>query len=446
MEARDVVVVGAGIAGLTAARELRARGYRPVVLEGDAVPGGRVRTRVLDGARVELGGAVVTRAHTGMCTLVDQLGLAGDAIEPESRYNAAVRRDGVWHHVDHGGLRGLLGFSAMSVRDRLSLLTGAAPAVLGRADLGDVLTSANLDIRSMGEVISRSAATFYAGVLTGLFWGVEPHEVSHTLLPHCPSMVRERPVELRGGAASVIDELAAPLDVRCGVTVSRIEETEDGVRVDAHGTEGELAFLSRAAILATDAHTAARLWPGAPAPTREFLSTVRYSRADFVHFRTSSPVGPTNSTGAPLAMATLPATGRGDRMIGIIRYLDHRAPTGGLVCVRAAPHSGAEALSDAALGDRFEAELLELSPRMAERITARHVGRQRRFVPIFEPGYIARLTRLRSTLSSGSVDLAGDYLHAPCLEGALRSGTRAAARTLRRLATIPAVGVGACAR
>jgi monoamine oxidase len=40
----DVVVVGAGVAGLAAAAALRARGVRCVVLEADSRPGGRIRT------------------------------------------------------------------------------------------------------------------------------------------------------------------------------------------------------------------------------------------------------------------------------------------------------------------------------------------------------------------------------------------------------------------
>lgn len=53
----DVVVVGAGLAGLTAAGRLRAAGRRVVVLEARERIGGRVLDhRLPDGQAIELGG------------------------------------------------------------------------------------------------------------------------------------------------------------------------------------------------------------------------------------------------------------------------------------------------------------------------------------------------------------------------------------------------------
>ncbi|KAG2581497.1 lysine-specific histone demethylase 1 homolog 2-like [Panicum virgatum] len=63
--AASVVVVGAGLAGLAAARQLLRFGLRVLVLEGRARPGGRVYTARLGGdkAAVELGGSVITGIH-----------------------------------------------------------------------------------------------------------------------------------------------------------------------------------------------------------------------------------------------------------------------------------------------------------------------------------------------------------------------------------------------
>src|SRR5690606_29705072 len=57
-ETADAVVVGAGVAGLTAARTLRERGLRVVVLDAVDVAGGPVRggdLPGLEGVRVDLG-------------------------------------------------------------------------------------------------------------------------------------------------------------------------------------------------------------------------------------------------------------------------------------------------------------------------------------------------------------------------------------------------------
>jgi monoamine oxidase len=72
----DVVVVGAGLAGLSAARDLEAGGAQVTVLEARARVGGRVeQVELADGRRVQLGGEVVGTAHTSYLGLVEELGL-----------------------------------------------------------------------------------------------------------------------------------------------------------------------------------------------------------------------------------------------------------------------------------------------------------------------------------------------------------------------------------
>jgi monoamine oxidase len=76
VSARDVVVVGAGLAGLSAARDLAAGGAHVTVLEARDRVGGRVeQTELPDGRRVQLGGEVVGNAHTSYLGLVAELGL-----------------------------------------------------------------------------------------------------------------------------------------------------------------------------------------------------------------------------------------------------------------------------------------------------------------------------------------------------------------------------------
>ena len=76
MTRADVVVVGAGLAGLSAARDLEAGGAQVTVLEARPRVGGRVeQVELADGRRVQLGGEVVGDAHTSYLGLVAELGL-----------------------------------------------------------------------------------------------------------------------------------------------------------------------------------------------------------------------------------------------------------------------------------------------------------------------------------------------------------------------------------
>ena len=93
---RDVVIVGAGAAGLTAANELRKAGLSVAVLEARDRVGGRLHTDVIDGAMLEIGGQWVSPDQDALIDTVAELGL-----ETFSRYREGdsvyVGPDGTAH-------------------------------------------------------------------------------------------------------------------------------------------------------------------------------------------------------------------------------------------------------------------------------------------------------------------------------------------------------------
>ncbi len=76
VEKTDVVVVGAGLAGLTAARDLQRAGTEVVLLEARDRVGGRTLNHVFeDGTIVELGGQWIGPSQDRMLALADELGI-----------------------------------------------------------------------------------------------------------------------------------------------------------------------------------------------------------------------------------------------------------------------------------------------------------------------------------------------------------------------------------
>ena len=72
----DVVIVGAGLSGLIAARELHKKGQRVHILEARATTGGRmIRQTTKTGAVIDLGGQWGGATHHRFQALVDELNI-----------------------------------------------------------------------------------------------------------------------------------------------------------------------------------------------------------------------------------------------------------------------------------------------------------------------------------------------------------------------------------
>ncbi|MBV1778064.1 FAD-dependent oxidoreductase [Paeniglutamicibacter sp. ABSL32-1] len=72
---RDVVIIGAGPSGLTAAYELRKAGKTVAVLEARDRVGGRTWSQNMDGATIEIGGQWISPDQTGLYSLIEELGI-----------------------------------------------------------------------------------------------------------------------------------------------------------------------------------------------------------------------------------------------------------------------------------------------------------------------------------------------------------------------------------
>lgn len=79
---RDAVIVGAGVAGLRCALELQERGLKPLVLEASDRVGGRIRTDLVDGFKLDRGFQVLLTAYDECQSILDYGALKLGYLEP----------------------------------------------------------------------------------------------------------------------------------------------------------------------------------------------------------------------------------------------------------------------------------------------------------------------------------------------------------------------------
>lgn len=232
----EVVVVGAGAAGLAAARTLRESGLRVVILEARRRVGGRIYTTHDAGSPlpIELGAEFLHGAAEEVREIVDEANLTTIDIEGD-RWRAASGRlwklDDFWARLD-----GVLGKAdARRVPDRslaafLAERPGGARAAEDRrlaAEFIEGFHAAELD-----RISERAVAQ-------GGNPGEDPEE--------------QRIARLLEGYGAVVDWLAKPLGqfIRLGRVVSEITWSPGRVRVTAQLANGGEEVTRASAVIVT---------------------------------------------------------------------------------------------------------------------------------------------------------------------------------------------------
>ena len=171
MSAHDVVVVGAGLAGLRAAQVLCRRGLDVVVLEAADRPGGRVATDVVDGFRCDRGFQVLNTSYPALRAAADLDALDLRAFTPA----AAVRDDDGLHTYGDPRRQPALALRMavdrlVSLRDKASLAAWTTRVVAAgpRRVTAHGGRSAAADLAAAGvrgPVLDRVLRPFLSGVL-----------------------------------------------------------------------------------------------------------------------------------------------------------------------------------------------------------------------------------------------------------------------------------------
>ncbi|MEV5915681.1 oxidoreductase [Streptomyces sp. WAC 01325] len=301
----DVVIVGAGVAGLSAAHRLTSAGVTTAVLEAAPYPGGRMSTEKVDGFRLDRIGQLLSTSYPELRLTP---GLDALALRPFA--------PGVLLHSDGRRQRAGAVPSAMGARRARGALhavralasaprTGAArvpgqssvPRVRAGAPLGSAVDQARLGAalarlasspverllarpelpagRALAErgVPARTVDGFLRPLLAALLCDPELTTSSRCADLALRAFASGRLCVPEGGAEALPELLARSLPpgtVHTGVRVTSIATTS--VTTAEHGE-----IRCRAVLLATDARTAAELLPGLRVPDFHPVTVVHHT-------------------------------------------------------------------------------------------------------------------------------------------------------------------------
>ncbi|MGQ7296340.1 NAD(P)/FAD-dependent oxidoreductase [Quadrisphaera sp. KR29] len=423
----DVVVVGAGLAGLACGLRLAGSGASVLVLEAGDRPGGRVRTDDTGGFRVDRGFQLINPAYPALQRVLGADGMTDLALQPFAA-GAAVAR-GRRHHVlgdprrlPSAALSSLLA-PVGSPREKAAFLTWALQAALAEPravrDGADEPLASALDRAGVrGRLRTGVVDPFLAGVL-GDAEGRTSASFARLVVR---SFVRGTPGVPPDGVQRLPDLLASRLtalpgaEVRTGAAVAAVRRSADGVRVRTE--DGEVA--SRAVVVATGGWEAAQLLPGLPVPAPRALTT-------FWH---EAPEQPAQGARARLLHLDADRSGPVVNSALLSAVAPGYAPT------------GRHLVASTVLGAP--------DPREAEPVVRRQLGHlwgrdaagwelvATSAVPRALPALLPPLRARQDPDLGGGVHVAGDHRDTASQQGALVSGRRAAGTVLRALGLPPA--------
>jgi phytoene dehydrogenase-like protein len=406
----DVLVVGAGLAGLACARHLVSRGLEVRVLEaGDAV-GGRVRTDHVDGFTLDRGFQVLNTGYPELGRLVDL-----DALDLRSfESSVAIRLDGE---------RAVLGNPFQRPRALTSALGLPVGGVTGKVALG--LYAALCLARSPQALKERddvpaAAAWRHAGIPPDVVNGVLRPFFSGVLLELEMStsrrftdlmmrmFVRGRSTVPAHGMQRLPQQLADGLPAGTIELGTRVHEVGSG---HVESTSGR--HDARAVVVAADGWSAARLLPAAVTePRANGVSTV-YHVAD--PFPEMSGMLLLDGDTSPVANS-----------IAISVAAPEYAPAGRVLVSTSVVHNGHPIDAD---GEEVRSTLAALHATDTSRWE--HLATYD--LPQALPAMTAPHPMRRPVRVAEGLYVAGDHCDTSSLQGALVSGRRAATAVLDEL-------------
>ena len=417
-------VVGGGVSGLVAARQLAVAGWQVTVLEASARFGGDLGAAVVDGVRVDTGAESVLARRPEAVGLITELGLADRLVHPTGARPEVLIEGrprplppsvlGVPSDLD--ALRDVLSAEGLARARREPDLPGppltgdVAVGKLVDDRLGPEVTDRLVEPLLGGVYAGRARELSFAATSAGLF---ERYRAGGSLIAAARASARPddgSPVfaGLVGGIASLVDALVDDLGrrsvrLRTSTPVSDLRADSSGYRVACGATPMAEILPVDAVVLAAPARSTGRLLRSLD-PVGEQWERLPYASLAVVTLVVQGLTeGPSGLLVPPGELPTVKALTYSSTKWDWVRESAGRRWGEGTAVVRASVgRRGEEALlqlPDEALLRRTFAEVAGLPGWATVRLVTGQVTRWGGALPQYEVGHRDRVAALRRALA-----------------------------------------------
>jgi oxygen-dependent protoporphyrinogen oxidase len=430
----EVIVVGAGIAGLTAALRLAAAGFEVRVLEAAGEPGGRMSTRAVGGGLMEQGAQFLSTGYGTIPELLQTVGLSDQVVKVSGR--SMVVADGRSWRFDTDRPWTFVSGGLVRVRDVAPAARGLwSTRKLAARPTSDLVRWSDLDAH---DGLEWARARFGSGLtrrlllpaVNGLFF--QDLAGNSAVLPGSLAALSARGPKaftLRGGLGALTTALAAKVEVEYDVRVERVQRpTSHGGHVSLATSCGPLE--AGAVVIATPAGPTTSMLAD-PTPDETAVLRTTYSCELLVGLALAEPLADDELGGAYGVLVTPNSS---SPLAAIAVYSRADATAGGEVLTVMFRQDVARRLmaaDDAAIHTTAVDAVTPWLPGLADRVTDSHVSRWQEALPYMQVGHATAVQRYRDRLpAASSVLLAGDYLGLPWSDSAAFNGRWAADRLI----------------
>jgi oxygen-dependent protoporphyrinogen oxidase len=443
----SAAVVGAGPAGLAAALRLQGLGAAVTVFDSAPAAGGRACTDPVAGFYVDPAVQLFSSGYASTLRVARAVG--ADRLLQRSPGRDALWRKGRAHEVVYGSPASMLASGALPLALKLRMGAQYLPFLQRHGSALDLAAleraaGAGLDAESAAAWGQRELGSDFVDLLVApllaTLYGTGPDEASagfYHALAHQGTNLQV--MALAGGIGQLgracAERIAAGAgSLRFGTPVHAVDA--DGARVHLSGDGWMESF--DAAVLAVPAPAAVRVAKFLTPQAAERLDRVRVRPAATLALLLDRPLGVrwfglSFARGESRVAAALCA--EENKVSGLV------PPGKGLLVVFAQPRT-AERLADADAAEALRElmpDVARVFPHIESTVQESRLYTWRHGWTVFYPGHLGALPALRSAAFDAAerVALAGDYLYAPTVEGAVTSGLAAAERVASRIVPNP---------